>query len=99
VGVGTGELEAIAVSVNVAVCPLGSAGSAGKLKVSEVPGGLGELEAETDDVPGTWPSIVREVKIPGVVDERLIELIVIVLPLLLVTVNVPALDMVDPRRP
>ena len=37
-----------------------------------------------------------ELKIPGLVDERLIELIVIVLPLVLVTVNVPAFDMLDP---
>ena len=43
VGVGAGALEATADSVKVAVCPLGSAGSEGKLKVFELAGGEGEL--------------------------------------------------------
>jgi len=51
VGVATGELEATADSVKVAVCPVGSAGSAETSKVSELPGGSGELSAEIEVVP------------------------------------------------
>ena len=55
VGVATGELEATADSVKVAVWPVGSAGNPRPQtsKVSELPGGSGELSAETAAVPGT----------------------------------------------
>jgi hypothetical protein len=75
---------------------VGSTGSAAKLKVFEVPGGFGELGAATAAVPGTCPVSVMEVKIPGLVAERLTELIVMLLPLLLVTEKAPAFDMLDP---
>jgi hypothetical protein len=96
VGVGEGELDATPESVKLAVWPVGSAGRAEKSKLLDVPGGLGELSAATADEPGTCPVSVMEEKIPGVVTEMLTELMVMVLPLLLVTVNDPALEILVP---
>lgn len=63
-------------------------------KVLEVVGD--EIEEATDAWPGTCPVSVREVKIAGLLMEKLIELIVTVLPLLFATVNAPPLEKLSP---
>ena len=97
-GVATGELEATAESENVPVSPLTSVTPPEPLKskLFDVPGGAGELGAAIDDVSSDCPVSVIEEKIPGLLAERLIELIVMVAPLLLVTEKAPAFDMLDP---
>jgi len=96
VGVGAGVLEATADKVKVALSPLSSTGSAEKSKVLDPEGGLGELGAAIEDDPGTCPVRVIEEKMPGLVAEILIELIVMLAPLLLVTVNEPAFEILEP---
>jgi len=73
---------------------VGSTGSVERSKLFELVGDV--IEAATAAVPGTWPVRVSELKIPALVAEILIELIVMLLPLVLVTVNPPALEMLDP---